>query len=192
MRARSASSDPWPSALMMRLSAFLPSAGICMNVSSETRCEPVAAMRTSRRRVLRFSAVSRATRSSLTTIIVSPAAGTSCKPITSTGIEGPAFLTCLPRSSMSARTLPNVPPTTMMSPTRSVPFWTSTVATAPRPRWSADSMTTPVARRFLLARSSRMSASSSTVSSKPSMPSPVLAETGTISILPPQSTGCRP
>ena len=44
-------------------------------------------------------------------------------------------------------------------------------------------MTTPVARRFLLARSSRMSASSSTVSSSPSMPSPLLAETGTISIV---------
>ena len=132
-------------------------------------------MRTSRRRVARFSAVSRATRSSLTTISVSPAEGTSCKPMTSTGIEGPAFLTCLPLSSMSARTLPNVPPTTTMSPTRSVPFCTSTVATAPRPRSSADSMTTPVARRFLLALRSRMSASSSTVSSSLSMPSPVFA-----------------
>ncbi len=40
--------------------------------------------------------------------------------------------------------------------------------------------------------SSRMSASSSTVSSSLSMPSPVRAETGTISMLPPQSTGCRP
>jgi hypothetical protein len=36
---------------MMRLSVFFPSAGIDMNVSSETRCDPVAAMRTSRRRV---------------------------------------------------------------------------------------------------------------------------------------------
>ena len=105
-----------------------------MNVSSETRCVPVAAMRTSRRRVARFSAVSRATRSSLTTLSVSPAAGTSERPMTSTGIEGPAFLTCLPLSSISARTLPNVPPATTMSPTRSVPFCTSTVATAPRPR----------------------------------------------------------
>ena len=40
IRERSASSEPCPSALMMRLSVFLPSAGICMNVSSETRCDP--------------------------------------------------------------------------------------------------------------------------------------------------------
>ena len=100
-----------------------------------------------------------------TTISVSPAAGTSERPMISTGIDGPAFLTCLPLSSMSARILPYAAPTTTTSPTRSVPFCTSTVATAPRPRSSADSMTTPVARRFLLALSSLMSASSSTVSS---------------------------
>ena len=53
-RERSASTEPWPSALRMRLSVFLPSVGIAMNVSSETRWTGVAAMRTSRRRVARF------------------------------------------------------------------------------------------------------------------------------------------
>ncbi len=49
-------------------------------------------MRTSRRLVARFSAASRATRSSLTTIRESPADGTSYNPMISTGTEGPAFL----------------------------------------------------------------------------------------------------
>jgi hypothetical protein len=50
-----------------------------------------------------------------------------------TALDGPAFVTRLPRSFSSARTRPNVSPTTMMSPTLSVPVWTSAVATAPRP-----------------------------------------------------------
>ena len=50
-----------------------------------------------------------------------------------TALDGPALVTRLPRSFSSARTRPNVSPTTMMSPTLSVPVWTSAVATGPRP-----------------------------------------------------------
>ncbi len=78
-----------------------------MNVSSDTFAPPVvAAMRTSRRLVERLAAASRADFSSETTIIVSPADGTSLSPMISTGTEGPAFFVCLPLSSMSARILP--------------------------------------------------------------------------------------
>ena len=111
-----------------------PSAGIDMNVSSETRCDPPS-RRCARRDAAsaRFAAASRATRSSQTTISVSPADGTSESPMTSTGIDGPAFLHLLAlvvdRARGPSRTSP---PTTTMSPTRSVPFCTSTVATAPR------------------------------------------------------------
>ncbi len=84
-----------------------PSAGIIMNVSSETLAPPVVvAMRTSRRLVERLAAASRAVFSSETTVMVSPAEGTSLRPMISTGTEGPAFFVCLPLSSMSARILP--------------------------------------------------------------------------------------
>ena len=46
-----------------------------------------------------------------------------------TALDGPALVTRLPWSFSSARTRPNVSPTTMMSPTLSVPVWTSAVAT---------------------------------------------------------------
>ena len=75
----------------------------------------------------------------------------------------------------------------MKSPTRRVPFCTSTVATGPRPLSSSASMTRPLARLSGLAFSSRISAVSRIVSSRLSMPSPVFAETGTNSVLPPQS-----
>ena len=55
--------------------------------------------------------------------------------------------TALPRSSISARTRPHSAPATTMSPTLSVPRWTSTVATGPRPWSSCASITTPSAGR---------------------------------------------
>ena len=59
----------------------------------------------------------------------------------------------------------------------SVPFFTSTVATAPRPFSTLDSMTMPEARPSRGARSSRISACSRIESSRLSMPAPVRAET---------------
>ena len=77
---------------------------------------------------VRVSTAARAAFSSATTRRMSPASGTSDRPRITAGVDGPAFLIRLPCSSSSARTRPNVSPTTMMSPTLSVPVWTSTVA----------------------------------------------------------------
>ena len=90
--------------------------------------------------------MTRACVSSSTTCSVSPAFGTSSKPVTSTGVAGPASLTRSPRSSLIARTRPQVVPEKNASPTCSVPFCTSTVATMPRPTSFRASSTTPLAR----------------------------------------------
>ena len=89
------------------------------------------------------------------------------------------------------RTRPTAVPAITISPERSVPFCTSTVATGPRPLSSLDSMTIPLARRFGLARRSFMSATSNTLSSSWSMPSCLSAETGTQMTSPPHSSGTR-
>ena len=80
---------------------------------------PAAAVARSwrRRSALRCSTIARAALSSATTRRMSPASGTSERPRTTTALAGPACLTRLPRSFSSARTRPNVSPTTMMSPT---------------------------------------------------------------------------
>ena len=104
-------------------------------------------------------------------------------------MEGFASFTPLPLSSIMARTLPWLAPAETKSPTCNVPFCTSTVATGPRPLSSSASMTRPLARRFGFAFNSIISAVRSTVSSRVPIPSPVFADTGTNSVLPPQSTG---
>ena len=111
--------------------------------------------------------------------------GTPVKPSTSTGVEGPASLAWLPLSSISARTRANSVPATTMSPTLSVPRWTSTVATAPRPRSSLASMTRPSARPSRGTCSSSTSACSRMVSSSLSRPVFLTAETSTSSVSPP-------
>ena len=59
--------------------------------------------------------------------------------------DGPAAFVGRPRSSMSARTRPTIGPAMNVSPTWSVPSWTRTVATGPRPLSSFDSRTVPEA-----------------------------------------------
>jgi hypothetical protein len=71
--------------------------------------------------------------------------GTPEMPSTCTGMPGPACLHGLPRSSSMARTRPSKWPQTNESPTRSVPFVTSTVATGPLPTSSCASTTVPCA-----------------------------------------------
>ncbi len=105
-----------------------------------------------------------------------------------TALAGPALLTRLPRSFSSARTRPNVSPTTMMSPTLSVPVWTSAVATAPRPLSSCASTIVPMAVRYGLALSSWRSATSRTISISSSSPTRLLADTGTSGTSPPYSS----
>ncbi len=72
--------------------------------------------------------------------------GTSDRPSTWTGVDGPAVLTCSPLSLIIARTLPQAPPATIGSPTLRVPLSMRIVATGPRPLSSCASMTMPLAR----------------------------------------------
>ena len=78
-----------------------------------------------------------------------------------------------------------------VSPTRSVPSCTRIVATGPRPRSSFDSSTVPDAFRFGLALYSPMSLTSRIISSSVSRPVFFFAETGTMTVWPPQSSGTR-
>jgi len=136
----------------------------------------------------RYSLTWRAFVSFSTTAKVSPASGAPCRPRISAGAEGPPSLITSPRSLRRARTRPHSPPATRMSPTRSVPRWTSNVATTPRPRSSLASITAPEAGRSGLAFSSRISACSRIASSSLSRPCLVLAETSTVWISPPSSS----
>ena len=79
-----------------------------------------------------------------------------------------------------------------VSPTDSVPSCTSTVATGPRPLSSFASSTVPDALRFGLALSSRMSLDSRIISSSVSMPVFWRADTSTVTVWPPHSSGIRP
>ena len=93
---------------------------------------------------------------------------------------------------MSARTLPTIEPAMKLSPTRSVPSCTSTVATGPRPLSSLASSTVPIAGFFGLALSSRMSDESRIISSSRSRFCRFLADTSTMTVVPPQASGTRP
>ena len=101
----------------------------------------------SRRLRCRYSVISRARFSLSTTASRSPGSGTPSRPRISTGVDGPAASTGWPRSLSSARARPHWAPATTRSPTFSVPRWTSTVATTPRPRSSLASMIVPCASR---------------------------------------------
>ena len=121
-----------------------------------------------------------------------PAAAGPSRPSTSTGVDGGAAFVGRPRSSMSARTLPTIGPAMNVSPTRSVPSCTRMVATGPRPRSSFASSTVPDALRFGFALSSPMSVTSRIISSSRSRFCFFLAETSTMTVVPPQSSGTRP
>ena len=101
----------------------------------------------------------------------SPAFGTSFSPRISTGWDGPASLTRLPLSSIIALTRPWADPAAIASPTWSVPFCTSTVATEPFPLSSWASITRPLAARFGFALSSITSAVRRIISRSSGIPS---------------------
>ena len=161
--SRSASALPCTSVLS-RI-GMMPSfcSSICANTSPIF--EACFASFTSRNLPWRYSATSRALRSFSTARNSSPAFGEPCRPSTCTGIDGAALSTALPFSSNMARTRPNSLPAMIGSPSFSVPFFTSTVATAPRPFSTEDSMTMPVARPSAAAVSSSTSACSRMASS---------------------------
>ena len=122
----------------------------------------------------------------------SPAIGNPCSPSTSTGVDGTASLTICPFSSNIARTLPYTAPAMKLSPTRSVPFCTSTVATLPRPLSILASSTVPIAGKLGSALRFCRSATNKIISSRSSRFLPVLADTSTVTVSPPQSSACRP
>ena len=97
----------------------------------------------------------------------------------------------LPRSVNIAFTLPRTSPSTMLSPTLSVPVCTSTVAIVPRCLSMRASTTTPMAGRCGFAFSSPTSATTITFSSRSVMPSPLSAEIGTAITSPPPSSISR-
>src|SRR6478736_5807309 len=188
----SASTEPDTSPLRMRLRvSTLPAARASLRSSSEMRLRRLARL-AARDAASRRSAIWRAVRSSGATRNVSPAPGTDVRPRTMTGRDGPACSTLLPCSSSMARTRPWPLPATIESPTLSVPDWTRTVATGPRPLSRCASMATPRASLSGLARRSRAaSAVSRTASRSPSMFVPFLAETSTNIVSPPYSSAMR-
>ena len=159
---------------------------ICANTSPIF--EACFASLTSRNLPWRYNATSRALRSFSTARNSSPAFGEPCRPSTWTGMDGAALSTGLPFSSNMARTRPNSLPAMIGSPSFSVPFFTRTVATAPRPFSTDDSMTMPVARPSAAAVSSSTSAWSRMASNNASTPWPVFADTCTNMFEPPHSS----
>mmetsp|Transcript_29449 Transcript_29449/g.74033 ORF Transcript_29449/g.74033 Transcript_29449/m.74033 type:complete len:346 (-) Transcript_29449:524-1561(-) len=194
-----ASSVPDASAFRMMLrrcrsSVSSPKSSMDASVESVTREPPPDC---AARRVLRSSsealdARARASDSLAATMNSSPAEGTMLSPITSTAVEGPASLRLAWMPSVIARILPKAAPATVESPTRSVPFCTSSVAMGPRLRSRCASMTVPAARRSGCAKMSVTSDTSEMVSSRSSMPAPVLALMGIIGTSPPHSSGMTP
>ena len=137
---------------------------------------------------VRFCAMPRAMRSSGTTTNCVPASGGPLKPVTTTGVAGPACSTFSRREFCSVRTRPQHSPARNTSPARSVPLWTKIQATGPIPRVISDSMTTPRAGLSGLAFRSSISASSSSISISSSTPSPFLAEMSFMMVLPPHAS----
>ncbi len=88
--------------------------------------------------------------------------------------------------------MPATAPATTVSPTLSVPSWTRTVATGPRPLSRRASRTVPTAGFVGLALTSWRSATRSSISSSCSRFCFFFAETLTKTVLPPHSSGMRP
>ena len=189
---RTASAEPWTSAFTMMFRSLSSPSWIWLNRSSRLTFCLAGADAAVFCSCLRCSTSSRAMRSSATAWKSSPAPGTSPMPMISTGTEGPAASTFSPWALVMARTRPTAVPAMITSPCFRVPFCTSRVATGPRPLSSLASMTAPWAVRLGLAFSSRISAVRVTISSRLSMPSPVLAEMGQIMVSPPQASLTRP
>ena len=105
----------------------------------------------------------------------------------------PGVLDALAVVVVQRRTLPQASPATTASPTRSVPRWTSIVATGPRPTSRRDSMMTPLAsaRRvgLQLEHVGLRAASARAACRGSSWPWPRRRRR---SCPPPHSSGCRP
>ena len=166
---------PCTSARKTTRSSFISCSAIFSNRLSRDTLE-AAASSTSRTFSWRADATDLAIFSSVSTTNSSPACGTPERPCISTGIDGPAASTCSPRSLFSMRTLPLYMPATKLSPGCSVPSWTRTVATGPRPLCSWASITIPLAFLVGSALNSKISACKRMDSSKLLIPIPFFAE----------------
>ena len=123
---------------------------------------------------------------------LSPAPGTSFKPVISTGVDGNASIISLPKSFLSVLTLPYAVPTTIGSPNLNVPFCTNTVTTGPKCLSNLDSTTVPIAYLLGFALYSLISATKTMFSNNSLTPSPDLAEILHTIVSPPHSSGVRP
>ena len=139
-----------------------------------------------------LSAISLATLSSLTALNESPAIGTSESPSISTGVAGSAFLIASPLKLVITLILPDVVPATTLCPALRVPLVTRSVAIGPLLLSSLASITVPIASLSGFARSSRTSACNRIISKRSVIPSPFLADTGTLITSPPQSSTSTP
>ena len=107
---------------------------------------------------------------------------------------GPASSTVSPFSSSMARTRPNASPATIESPTRSVPRWTSTVATGPRPRsrWASIGDTLRVLVRVGPQVERGVRGEQDRLEQLVDVRGPRLAETSTNIVSPPYSSATSP
>ena len=188
----STSAEPWTSALTMMGSSRASPSAICCWSDSRVRRPPFSPSVFSLAWPCRSIAICRAFAASATAWKVSPGCGSPVSPRTSIGLDGPASSCFWPRSSMRARTLPTIGPAMKLSPTRSVPSLTRIVATGPRPRSILASSTVPPALRFGLAFSSATSVTSRIISSSESRFCCCFADTSTVTVEPPQSSGVSP
>ena len=185
-----ASSVPLTSVLSITFISFIPDC-ILLNKSSNDIL-PADLLLASLACSFLFSAIVLASFSVSKAINLSPDAGTSFNPVISTGVDGRASTTSTPKSFFSVLTLPNVVPTTIGSPSLSVPFWTSKVTVEPTFLSSLDSITVPIAYLLGFAFNSLISETNWILSSNSSIPSPVSAEILLYITLPPQASGVNP
>ena len=186
---RTASAEPKTSALMMSLSTRCWVAAMLAKSCSTDTSRGASTAPDFFRRWPSSSARFSASRADFTAWKIAPLSGVPDQPMTRAGVPGGASLTGLPWSLKSARTLAHWAPHTRASPTRRVPRCTMTVASGPRPTSTWDSTIVPLASALGLALSSRTSVWSKITSRSSLTPVPLTAETGTVIVSPPQSSG---
>ena len=125
-------------------------------------------------------------------INLSPALGSSVSPVISTGVLGRADAISIPKSFFNVLTLPNVVPTTTLSPNLNVPFCINNVTTDPTFLSNLASITLPIAYLFGFAFRFSISAVNSIVSRSSSIPSPVSADILINVVSPPHESGVNP
>mmetsp|Transcript_27797 Transcript_27797/g.90959 ORF Transcript_27797/g.90959 Transcript_27797/m.90959 type:complete len:371 (+) Transcript_27797:473-1585(+) len=173
--------------LLFRFGFFFELAGFASTIASAS----VPARRCSARSILATHTFL-ARSSDGITCRSSPAVGAPLSPAISAGSAGPIRLMALPEPSRRARTLPNVVPTAMASPTLSSPLWRRTLASTPCPRSTRASTTVPTPAPSCWTARSSISASRRSASSSSRKPCPFTAATSTHCTVPPTSSSSTP